>query len=47
MNEFFEGYPSWEADMYSLGLEKFIGKTEYFHSNEPEYIGMIREFFEL
>lgn len=47
MNDFFEGYPSWEADMYALGLEKFIGKTQYFHSNNPDYIGMIREFYEL
>lgn len=47
MNDFFEGYPSWEADMYVLGLEEFIGKTQYFHSNIPEYIGMISEFYEL
>ncbi|WP_318350571.1 hypothetical protein [Aquipluma nitroreducens] len=47
MNDFFEGYSSWEADMYALGLEKFIGKTEYFHSNDPKYIGLIREFYEL
>lgn len=47
MNDFFEGYSSWEADMYALGLEKFIGKTQYFHSNNPDYIGLIREFYEL
>lgn len=47
MNDFFEGYSSWEADLYSLGLERFIDKTQYYHSNYPEYIDMIREFFEL
>ena len=47
LNYFFEDYPNWEADLYKLGLEEFIKRTADYLDNNEDYIGMIREFFEL
>lgn len=47
MNDFFYGYPDWEPELLKLGLEEFIRRTPHYHLNKEEYIGMIREFFEL
>ena len=44
MNYWFEDYPKWESDLYRLGLEKFIQKTQDYHFNKKEYIGMIVDF---
>lgn len=47
MNDFFGDYTNWEADLFKLGFDKFIKKTTEYHSNIPEYIGLIKEFNEL
>ena len=47
MNDFFYDYPTWEPDLMRLELDEFVRRTQYYHSNIPKYIGMIREFYEL
>jgi len=47
MNDFFVDYANWEADLYKLGFEKFIKSTSFYHSNNADYIAMIRDFYEM
>ena len=45
MNKWFKDYPEWESDLLRIGLAEFIEKTQNYHFNNQDYIGMIEEFY--
>jgi len=48
MNEWFEEYPTWEKDLYKLGIDEFILKTaKKYGTRDPESIKMIKWFMTL
>ena len=46
LNEVFNDYPNWENDLYKMGMDNFIEKTAYYHSNEPELIAWFRSYLD-
>jgi hypothetical protein len=48
MAEWFDDYPNWESDLYKLGIDKFIWKTEKkYKTNNKESIDIIKYFLSL
>lgn len=48
MNDWFFDYPTWESDLYSLGLEKFVWKTaRKYETDDPENRAIIEYFLTL
>lgn len=43
-NYIFHDYPKWESDMYSIGINNFLRKTESYFCGESDIIEMFREF---
>ena len=48
MNEWFDDYPNWENDLYTLGLDLFISKTaSKYKTSSQESIDIIKYFLSL